>query len=351
MSQLQLHAKNNDFATSFQNAKPFCHLVIDNLLSPEFCRKLANDFPRFESDKAVSELGTEGYKAVHTNLLQLGPAYESLDKLIRSEEFLNLVTRWTGIPDLLYDSEYVGGGTHENLNGQELDPHIDFNYHPTTALHRRLNLILFLNREWEESWGGGLDFHRDPWDPESDQVISITPVFNRCVLFETNEHSWHGFRQIVLPKDKRHISRRTIAVYFYTRERPIAEVATEHSTVYVPRAMPSHIRPGYTLSQEDCDNLRTRHTRNIHQIRFLYDMLARRAHSPDESGFSPKTLLSEIAHMRQKIAYLAQQNKAQESEIELRKNVLSQVESSRSLRVGRLMTWPLRVLRRLKCVF
>ena len=170
---LEPRADDDALSRSFEDAKPFHHLVIDNLLTSEFCRDLADAFPGFRGDKAISELGTEGGKAVHTNLPELGGSYERFDDLIRSDEFLNLVGRWTGIPNLLYDPEYVGGGTHENRHGQELDPHVDFNYHPTTALHRRLNLILFLNREWDESWGGVLDFHRDPWDPDSDQVRSI----------------------------------------------------------------------------------------------------------------------------------------------------------------------------------
>ena len=281
------------------------------------------------------------------------------DDLIRSEEFLNLVGPWTGIPNLLYDPEYVGGGTHENRHGQELDPHVDFNYHPTTALHRRLNLILFLNREWDESWGGVLDFHRDPWDPDSDQVRSIPPAFNRCVVFETNEYSWHGFRQIALPEDKRHISRHTIAVYFYTRERPPDEVAPDHSTVYVPRPMPAHFQPGHTLSEDDYSDLRTLYMRNTHQIKFLYDLLAKRSHVLAERDSQVETLSTEIAWRRQEIArlkqqsdkqeeeiaLLKQQSDKQEEEIALHKKVLGEVEASPSFRIGRLMTWPLRALR------
>ncbi len=137
---LQAHVKDDALSHSFRNAKPFRHLVIDNLLTSDFCRDLADTFPGFRGDKAISELGTAGAKAVHTNLPELGDPYKRFDNLIRSDEFLNLVGRWTGIPNLLYDPEYVGGGTHENRHGQELDPHVDFNYHPTTALHRRLNL-------------------------------------------------------------------------------------------------------------------------------------------------------------------------------------------------------------------
>ena len=342
---LQTHTEDDALSHSFQSAKPFRHLVIDDLLTSEFCGELADAFPGFRGDKAISELGTEGGKAVHTNLPELGDSYERFDHLIRSEEFLNLVGRWTGIPNLLYDPEYVGGGTHENRHGQELDPHVDFNYHPTTALHRRLNLILFLNREWDESWGGVLDFHRDPWEPDTDQVRSVPPAFNRCVLFETNEYSWHGFRQIALPEDKRHISRHSIAVYSYTRERAPEETAPDHSTVYVPRPMPAHIQAGHTLSAEDYSDLRTLYVRNTHQIKFLYDLLANRAHVPAKPDEQVETLLTEIAHRRQEIARVKQQSDEQEEQIETYKKILGEVEVSPSFRIGRLLTWPLRLLR------
>ena len=192
--------------------------------------------------------------------------------------------------------------------------------------------------------------------PDSDQVRSIPPAFNRCVVFETNEYSWHGFRQIVLPEDKRHISRHTIAVYFYTRERPPDEVAPDHSTVYVPRPMPAHIQPGHTLSEDDYSDLRTLYMRNTHQIKFLYDLLANRSHAPAEPDAQVETLLTEIARRRQEIgqfkkqsdkqiAQLKKQSDKQEKEIELHEKVLSEVETSPSFRIGRLMTWPLRLLR------
>ena len=303
---LQLRDRDEALSRSFRQAKPFRHLVIDGLLSPRFCQELADAFPKFQDEKAINEYGTVGNKAVHDNLPALGKPYQRFDELIRSREFLNRVGSWTGIPDLLYDPDYVGGGTHENRHGQELDPHVDFNYHPTTALHRRLNLILFLNREWDENWGGALDFHRDPWDADNDRIRSICPAFNRCVLFETNEYSWHGFRQIAQPEGKRHISRRTIAVYFYTRERPSEEAAPDHSTVYVPRPMPPRIQAGRILSAEDYAGLRDLYSRNKLQIRFLYDLLANRS------------------------------------------RVLREVEASPSFRIGRLITWPFRALRDLK---
>jgi hypothetical protein len=146
-----------------------------------------------------------------------------------------------------------GGGTHENINGSELTPHIDFNYDPRGKLHRRLNLLLYLNKEWDESWGGSIELHSDPHHPDDNEVKYFIPVFNRCVIFETNEYSWHGFPQIRLPENKQNLSRKSFSIFLYTKERPGEEVAAPHTTVYAPRPLPGHLKPGQTLSAEDVE--------------------------------------------------------------------------------------------------
>ena len=262
----------DDFRDEFQSARPFRHVVIDQLLVPGYCRCLVEEFPGFDPNRAGNEFGEVGRKAVHENLRKLGPTYRRFDRMLRKAKFLGLVGEITGIPKLLYDPRYVGGGTHENLDGQELDPHVDFNFHPRSNLHRRVNLLLFLNTEWDPDWGGLLELHRDPrLAPEENAVKAVVPIENRCVLFETTEHSWHGFRHIQLPPEKRHLSRRSIAIYFYTRERPPEETASTHSTVYVQRPLPAHIERGHRLSQENVDEIRTLIDRRDKQIEYLYE--------------------------------------------------------------------------------
>jgi hypothetical protein len=299
-----VRASSKKLRDEFAKAQPFRHVVVDEFLDRAFCERLMADFPAFDTAKAVNETGDVGGKAVVPELAQISAAYAEFDRLIRSSDLLRWLGEITSIDHLLYDPDYIGGGTHENLHGQDLDPHVDFNYHPKRPLHRRLNLILFLNPEWWKEWGGCLELHRDPWNPDADSAEPILPLANRGVIFETTETSWHGFRRIVLPEERRGQSRRSIAVYFYTKDRAPAETAPEHSTIYVPRPLPAHLKPGYTLRPEDLEELEVLIARRDQQIRFLYER---------EKEFS---------------------------------TTLESVLRSTTFRLARALTWPLRQLRK-----
>ena len=286
---------------TFQGSQPFRHVVMDGFLVSRFLEQLSAEFPPFDPKQALNEFGEVGRKAVVQDVNRLGRSYQEFNKLIRSREFLSLMEKITDISKLLYDPDYAGGGTHENREGQDLDPHIDFNYHPRRNLHRRLNLILFLNPEWDPAWGGALELHEDPWlATGQNHVTTIEPIENRCIIFETSEHSWHGFPKINLPEDKKHISRRSIAVYFYTKQRPHQEIARPHATVYVQRQLPEHIRGGHKLEDEDVAAIQTLLGRRDKQIQFLYER---------ELKFS---------------------------------SMIERIVNSPSHRVGRFLTWPLR---------
>jgi hypothetical protein len=286
----------------FATACPFRHVVIDPFLAPSFCERLIEEFPSFDERNALNEMGEAGGKAVVSAVREISSSYAEFDRLMRSRAFRDWIGEVTAIGGLLYDPEYAGGGTHENLDGQELDWHVDFNYHPTFPLHRRLNLIVFLNPQWSREWGGCLEFHRNPWLRANPGSLSIFPLANTCVIFETTERSWHGFERIRLPQDGHFRSRRSIAVYFYSKTRPAAETAPSHGTIYAPRGLPLELAPGYTLRADDLEDLEMLLSRRDRQIRYLY-----------------------------------------ERELDLSRT-LTGVFRSPSFRLGRFLTWPVRKL-------
>ncbi len=255
----------------FSEARPFRHVVIENFFDASFCQRLCSEFPDFDTRAALNENGEIGGKATQEKIHKLGPGFCRLDEVVQSQPFRELIGEITGIPNLQYDPHYFGGGTHENRHGQDLDPHVDFNFHPISRQHRRLNLIVYLNPEWLDQWGGSLQLHKDPYlEPSQDEIVTLTPLMNRCVIFETTEKSWHGFARINLPQDKQQLSRKSFALYYYTDTRPADETAEEHSTVYVERHMPDRFRAGLTLAEADLLELRILFARRDQHMRRLY---------------------------------------------------------------------------------
>jgi 2-oxoglutarate-Fe(II)-dependent oxygenase superfamily protein len=257
-------------AERFREARPFPHVVIDGFLEPEVCRRVVGEFPAYDAERFRNEWGESG-KAYHERVAGLGPAFRELHEALSSTAFLDFASCVSGIPNLLFDPEYFGGGTHENLHGMELDPHIDFNLHPVSKLHRRLNLLLYLNDEWCDDWGGALELHTNPWlHPALDETVRVSPVCNRCVIFETSDHSWHGFRRLALPEAERHRSRRSFALYLYTREVPPGPLIPHDITIYTDRPLPNHIRAGWTLSDDDIRELEALLGRRDRKLQYLY---------------------------------------------------------------------------------
>lgn len=259
------------YAEAFGHALPFRHVIIDDFLEPALAEAMLRSFPGFDARYALNEMGQVGGKAVREAVVDLPEPYPQLDQWIQSRDFLDAIEQLTGIPDLRYDPHYFGGGTHENVDGQSLDMHIDFNYHPGDRSHRRLNLIVYLNPEWDASWGGCIEFAEDPWDPGNQNRKQVLPLFNRCVVFETNERSWHGFQRIQLPAEKKELSRRSFAIYLYTLERPADQTAPSHATVYVPDPRPRHLTPGHVLTAAEINQIDQSLGSATAQLKFLYE--------------------------------------------------------------------------------
>ncbi len=258
--------------SEFESAQPFRHICIEDFFDPGFAERLLAEFPTFETRLAVNEGGATGGKAVNTKIREISPAYQELYDFISSRPFLDFMSRLSGIPDLLLEAKMYGGGTHENRHGQELDPHIDFNYAQDDGLHRRLNLIVYLNKDWNADWGGAIEIHSNPRLPEENRIRAFDPLFNRAVMFETNEISWHGFPKIDLPEAERHRSRKSISIYLYTKDRPEGEIAPEHGTFYVQRPLPAHLKAGHTLTEADVFELKSLFTRRDRWIELYQKM-------------------------------------------------------------------------------
>lgn len=274
-----------ELAECYSRAEPFKHVVIDDFFTQEVAQSLLNEFPAFELGNNVGDDGKPGNKSTLERIQKLGSEFQRLDEQIKTRQFLDLIGSITGIPELIYDPFYLGGGTHDNRNGQTLNPHVDFNYHPSEGWHRRLNLIVYLNPEWDAGWGGNLELFSDPY-ADAMPLQRIAPLYNRCVIFGTTENSWHGFDRIQLPPGREAVSRKSIALYFYSKERPANEVAGKHTTHYVNAQLPPYFVSGYTLSETDVETLKGLVQSRDDMLRRLYKENSdlRQAHDRGLSG-------------------------------------------------------------------
>jgi hypothetical protein len=213
-------------------AEPFPFVKVENFLDPLFAAQVASAYPAFNDAtrkgrvfKTVNEL-----KKVQITDAKLFPeAIAQLNNALASREFLSDLAYVTGIPDLLADEELVGGGMHITGPGGRLDVHVDFNYIERRKLHRRLNLLVYLNPIWKEFWGG----HIQLWDRNVKVCRqSFAPALNRCVIFETSDISFHGVTPITIKAPYPRIS---FATYYYTREAPPNWNGTVHNTIFKAR--------------------------------------------------------------------------------------------------------------------
>ena len=162
-----------------------------------------------------------------------------LNAALASPAFLSDLSYVTGMPGLLADEQLVGGGIHVTGPGGRLDVHVDFNYIESRKLHRRLNLLLYLNPVWEEQWGG----HIQLWDKDVTECRqAFAPALNRCVIFETSDISFHGVTPVTPAAP---FPRQSFATYYYTREAPPHWKGVAHSTIF--KARPEERLRGYVL--------------------------------------------------------------------------------------------------------
>jgi hypothetical protein len=221
-------------ASSFAAAVPFPHVVIDGLFPQRAIDPVLEEFPepsanwvRFDRETSV--------KFAMPNEWTMGPATRHLLSQFNSASFVNFLEQLSGIDGLIPDPHFEGGGLHQIERGGFLKVHADFNRQERLGLDRRLNILLYLNRDWDDGWGGQLEL----WNQSmTDCVRRIAPIFNRMVVFTTTDHAYHGHPEpLQCPLGVR---RRSLALYYYTNGRPQHERSPAHSSLYQRRPGQDH---------------------------------------------------------------------------------------------------------------
>ena len=201
-------------AESFSQAEPFPHLVVDNFFPQELACALEREFPPYGAPQWHEYDNPLELKKTCNNWIAFPALTYRVFNFLNSPEIIALLTSALQLQRLYPDSGLNGGGWHVHGRGGKLNTHLDYSIHPNLGLQRKLNLIVYLTEAWQLDWGGGLGLwsHDEARGGPGELVKEVPPLFNRCVLFDTTQHSWHGLpNPLTCPQA---VLRKSIAVYY-----------------------------------------------------------------------------------------------------------------------------------------
>ena len=227
----------------YQESEPFPHIVLDNFFNEEILDKVLSNFPNLEgkNKKSTIQFNAEaGIKSTSKGEALFNGISKDFMYFLNSETFLLWLQELTGIKEkLISDPYFNGGGFHEIRRGGLLKIHADYNKHPETKLDRRINLLIYLNKDWKEEYGG----HVELWSKDMQTCYKkILPLFNRIVIFNTLTNSYHGHPEPLSCPE--YMSRKSIALYYFSNGRPLNEVHQEHTTIYKRRPGVRELKSG-----------------------------------------------------------------------------------------------------------
>lgn len=222
-------------AEAYKKANPFPHIVFDNFLPEDLAREISASF----SDPEDTRLPWRFHNNENTSRKFIddekfwSPTMRAFARELQARQFLLFLEEIAGIDCLLCDPYYIGGGEMVTGKGDFLKIHADFNWHHKLQAHRRLNALFYLTPDWNSAWKGDLEL----WDKGMTRAISkVSPVFNRLVIFSTDEDSNHGQPEpLVAPPG---VYRRVFSAFYYTTRWTEGELKDPHFTLYKPENSP-----------------------------------------------------------------------------------------------------------------
>jgi hypothetical protein len=231
----------------YRSKTPYPYGCYDNFMPPEILEKVREELRSLPEAETFFNRPQEKMKSAYMPE-RLKPYTRALFHSLNSKAFLGFLEEMTGIEGLIPDPYFAGGGIHVVANGGHLDIHADFNHHGKLNLERRLNVLIYLNKDWKEEYGGSFEV----WNTDmTAKVAGFVPIFNRMCCFNTGSNTWHGNPEPVNHPDKE--PRMSIALYYYTATWD--STRESHTTLFKPR-------PG---TKDKKDRMEARH-RFLHNV-------------------------------------------------------------------------------------
>ena len=198
----------DNLSNKFNNAEPYEHIVIDNFFQEDIIDKIEQDFPKDFTNWYKYENPLE-HKLAYDNISNLSSNIQDVFYILSKNQVVEIFRKITNIKNLDYDKYLHGAGIHVHPRNGKLAIHLDYEKHPISGKERRLNLILYLNKEWKDEWNGATEL----WNHDVSKCITKSPIkFNSCLIFRTNDISWHGLPEPI--KCPEGMFRKSLAYYY-----------------------------------------------------------------------------------------------------------------------------------------
>lgn len=221
-----------DYSGTFRKSRPFNHVVIDDFLDIDFAKNLEESFFAYDSPKWHSYSNSIEEKKTCNIWNEFNEHLYMYFSEINSTRFVKRLSEFTGL-DLIPDNGLHGGGLHIHSAGGNLNPHLDYSIHPKLKLQRKINIIYYCSSDMELLDGdyGSLGLWENSHDVPGKLMKSIKPSFNRAVIFDTSQKSWHG---LVKPlPDNSSMLRKSLATYYLCQ--PSESADTRSRALFSPR--------------------------------------------------------------------------------------------------------------------
>ena len=206
----RLQDESSSLRQSYLTAKPYPHIVIDNLFEPELLDRLVAEYPDANSrDWLVWDTNNE-LKTTSRGIDGLSTFTQLFCLWLNSRDVIKSVESIVGIDNLVGDPLFHGAGLHEMYRDGWLEMHADYTKHFSLPLMRRINMLIYLNRDWDTRWGGDLVMQNAQ---NQEHKASYPPLFNRTIIFPTTAKTFHGVpTPLSCPQD---CSRKLVSIYYW----------------------------------------------------------------------------------------------------------------------------------------
>jgi Rps23 Pro-64 3,4-dihydroxylase Tpa1-like proline 4-hydroxylase len=216
--------------------EPFKYFYIDDFLDEQLARDCLANFPAIDAAEwqRANDADIEvKQRTTWKSEFDIPDGLVNAVRILNSSLFLEAMSKVLDINKIVPDPYFTGGGLNATIRGGLLDVHVDGNYHDATGLNRRINALVYLNPDWKPEWGGEFGIY----DSKGENCVKrIAPLFNRLVVFDSHDFSFHGLPDpLNFPEGK---ARRSIILYYYTKEpRPqhLTVVEEPHSALWKKR--------------------------------------------------------------------------------------------------------------------